>query len=117
MKLTSRSLINVGDASKKITGIVEKFEKLITEVNSLSINDLNINREVQESAEIVLSGSEEVKTAMEELKKAIDEIAKSLSTMNESTQRLASRSEELSGTATNLVESTGQLGNILVVRT
>ena len=116
MKLTSRSLINVGDASKKISGIVDKFGRLVTEVNSLSINDLNINREVQESAEIVLSGSEEVKTAMEELKKAIDEIAKSLSIMNESTQRLASRSEELSGTATNLVESTGQLGNILVAQ-
>jgi methyl-accepting chemotaxis protein len=116
MKLTSSSLINVGEASKNIMDIVEKFGELITEVNSLSSNDLNINREVQESAENVFSGSEEVRIAMEELKKAIDEITKSLSFMNESTQRLASRSEELSGTATNLVESTGQLGNILMAK-
>lgn len=113
LKVTSDALVNVDGASKNIARIVDRFDGIIAEVNSLSDRDLEINREMQQNTVQVLQGSAELKLSMEELKVAINEITKSLAVINESTQHLASGSEELSGTANGLVNSTDDLNKIL----
>ncbi len=113
LKVTSDALVNVVNTSKGIADIVERFGALIGEVHALSMKDLELNRGVQQNAEHVLNGSNELKMSMEELKIAINEITRSLSIINESTQHLASGSEELSGSANGLVQTAEELNRML----
>ena len=114
MKQTSQSLSIVSEASNGINEIANHFGSLIKEVSSLSGRDLEINRIVQDDAGNVLSGSIELRIAMDELKIAIDEISQSVSYINESTQELANGSMSFASTANGLVESTEQLGSMIL---
>ena len=113
LRQTSESLVNVAGTSKGIASIIEKFDAIMTEVNSMSMKDLEINTVMQENAGSILAGSGELRMSMHELKTAIDEITNSLAVINESTQDLASGASDLSGTANVLVGFSEELNDLL----
>lgn len=115
LKLTSDSLVTVASKSSAIASIIEKFGAIVSHVNTLSRNDLEINKGMQKKIEGILSGSVELNTSMDELKIAIHEIMDVVSMINESTQRLAGGALDLSSTAEGLVDASGKINEMLKV--
>ncbi len=113
LRLTGESLVNVAETSKGIASIIGELEVIMTDVNTMSMKDLEINAEMQGNAESILDGSGELKNSMSELKIAIDEITNSLAVISESTQDLASGAGDLSGTANVLVGFSDELNTLL----
>jgi methyl-accepting chemotaxis protein len=113
LTLTSDSLRKVYEASDEIMRLSGDFGSIVLGVHELSSEDLILNENVQEKAELVLKGSDEIRTALEEWKIAIDEILRSIAIINSSTQQLASGSENLKATADSVKGSTHDLLNVL----
>jgi methyl-accepting chemotaxis protein len=111
--LTSDSLKKVYEASDDIMRLSEDFGSIVLGVHELSAEDLMLNDSVQNSAESVLKGAQDIHIALEELKVAIDEIIRSISIINTSTQQLASGSEGLKSTADSVMSSTNDLLKVL----
>ena len=113
LTLTSDSLKKVYDASDDIMRLSGDFGTIVLGVHELSAEDLILNDSVQERAELVLRGSDEIRIALDERKVAIDEIIRSITIINSSTQQLASGSENLKSTADSVKGSTSDLLNVL----
>jgi methyl-accepting chemotaxis protein len=113
LTLTGDSLKKVNDASDEIMRLSGDFGSIVMSVHELSSEDLMLNDSVQDNAESVLKGSDDIRIALEELKVAIDEIIRSISVINASTQELASGSERLKSTADSVMSSTDDLLNVL----
>jgi methyl-accepting chemotaxis protein len=113
LTLTSDSLKKVYEASDDIMRLSGDFGSIVLGVHELSAEDLMLNDSVQNSAESVLKGSQDIQIALEELKVAIDEIIRSISIINTSTQQLASGSEGLKSTADTVMSSTNDLLKVL----
>jgi methyl-accepting chemotaxis protein len=91
---------------KNIAIITEGMARISAEMK----NQLDINRTVNEQAQIVQRRSEEIKLSSGEQKIAVSEIANSISNINQLTQSFASGAGELADMSRNITGLAARLG-------
>jgi len=96
---TGVALSRAANSAGEVLSLVSEFAQLISQVEHLNQENLEMNHTIHQSASNVLKGTNDVQDAMREQRQATGEISKTVSSINESTQNLAEKSVDLARAA------------------
>lgn len=98
---------------ENMISFISELSTSIDRINSLTREDISINREIKGKTDNVITIAETIKSGMSEQKMAISEILGSLTSVNQATQEFAAGSKELASTSSEVDEITGELKVVL----